>query len=148
MYYTIAVPINQFTTSNVLFKDHTNNKIIPDSTFCKLMYSTEDCHISGIPLSINLFEFNTNNKYKFVIHKDKSKHIIETIQRAEESILNLYKKNISNKIANYKLTNQITRGVIKLNNETTISSHFIIKIIGIWESNNEYGLTYKITNHR
>ena len=27
-------------------------------------------------------------------------------------------------------------------------SHFIIKIIGIWESNKEYGLTYKITNHR
>ena len=60
----------------------------------------------------------------------------------------MQKKNISNKIANYKLTNQITRGVIKLNNETTISSHFIIKIIGIWESNKEYGLTYKITNHR
>jgi hypothetical protein len=147
MIYTIAVPINNFNINNVLFRDHTTNKIIPDSTFCKLMYSSEDCHISGIPLAIQLFEFNTNTKYKYVIHKEKSKTTMEQIQCAEESILKLYNKNTHNKIPNYKLTNQLLRGVIKLNTDSSTSNHFVIKIIGIWESNKEYGLTYRITNH-
>lgn len=147
MIYTIAVPINEFNINNILFRDHTTNKIIPDSTFCKLMYSNEDCHISGIPLSIHLFEFNTNTKYKYVIHKEKSKNTMEQLQRAEESILKLYHKKCDNKKPNYKLSNQLIRGVIKLNSDSSISNHFVIKIIGIWESNREYGLTYRITNH-
>ena len=72
---------------------------------------------------------------------------MEQIQRIEENILNLYNKNIYNKKPVYKLTNQILRGIIKLSNESTNSNLFIIKIIGIWESNREYGLTYRITNH-
>ena len=72
---------------------------------------------------------------------------MEQIQRAEESILKLYHKNCDNKKPNYKLSNQLVRGVIKLNSDSSISNHFVIKIIGIWESNREYGLTYRITNH-
>lgn len=147
MLYTIAIPINEFNIGNVLFKDHTTNKIIPDSTFCKLMYSTSDCHISGIPICVNFFEYNTNTKYKFIIHKEKSKNTMEQIQRIEENILNLYNKNIYNKKPVYKLTNQILRGIIKLSNESSNNNLFIIKIIGIWESNREYGLTYRISNH-
>jgi hypothetical protein len=148
MYYSIAIPINDFNINNVIIKDHTVNKIIPDSTFCKLMYSTSDCHISGIPLCVNLFEFNTSTKYKFVIHKEKSKNAIELLQRTEECILHLYSKNIYKKKPIYKLSNQLIRGIIKLNNESYNSNQFIIKIIGIWESNKEYGLTYRLTNHR
>ena len=87
MYYTIALPINDFNINNILFKDHSINKIIPDSTFCKVMYSTSDCHISGLPLYTNLYEYNTNSKYKFVIHKEKSKTIIDQLRRIEEPIL-------------------------------------------------------------
>ena len=72
---------------------------------------------------------------------------MEEIQRAEESILNLYHKKCHTKKPNYKLSNQVIRGVIKLNSDYSISNHFVIKIIGIWESNREYGLTYRITNH-
>ena len=50
------------------------------------------------------------------------------------------------KMPQYKLLDQLMSGAIKLhakNNVNTINNHFILKISGIWETNNFYGLTYK-----
>jgi hypothetical protein len=147
MYYTITIPINEFHIENVILKDQTINKIIPNSTFCKVMYSTGDCHITGIPLQIQLPEFNNGIKYKYIIHKEKSKSILTQIQRIEEGVLQRYSQNITNKKPIFKLTSQLERGAIKINSDCSKSNLFTIKIIGIWETNDEYGITYRITNH-
>ena len=44
MNFSIGIPLNDFNINNVILKDKTINKLIPNSTFCKLMYSKEICH--------------------------------------------------------------------------------------------------------
>tara|TARA_X000001036_G_C20685886_1_gene807595 strand:+ start:3084 stop:3533 length:450 start_codon:yes stop_codon:yes gene_type:complete len=145
--YTIAIPLSIYNINKVIFKEQSSNKILPNSTFCKVMYSTQDCHITNIPLYINLHEQPNHTKYKYYIDKDKSKQIISQIKELEEKLLHKYNNTMHTKIPNYKLTNQMLRGMIKLHDENTKSNNFIIKIIGIWETQYEYGITYKISNH-
>ena len=60
----------------------------------------------------------------------------------------LLKKYNSNKIVSYKIYDQIKCGYIKLfmdvGNKSQIS--FVLKISGIWETQYNYGLTYKFLN--
>ena len=147
MLYTLAMPIQELNINHIIFKEHTINKLLANSTFCKLMYSNTNCHISGIPFHITLHEHVTNTKYKFVIHKEKNKQLIQTIKKLEEAILLFYKHSLNNKKPVLKLTNHLLKGTLKINHETATSNLFIIKIIGIWESQLEYGITYRITNH-
>jgi len=145
--YTIAIPLSIFNINQVIFKEQSSNKILPNSTFCKVMYSTQDCHITSIPLYITLHEQANHTKYKYFIDKEKSKQVITQIKNIEEKLLDKYNYTMHNKIPIYKLTNQILKGMIKLQDDYKKTNHFIIKIIGIWETQFEYGITYKISNH-
>jgi hypothetical protein len=58
----------------------------------------------------------------------------------------LKKCNVINKQPKYQIYEQLNNGFFKLFNDTcknTTSEHFILKIAGIWETSNNYGLTYK-----
>ena len=81
---------------------------------------------------------------------EENKEIIQTISHIEEEILN--KINIHNKTIKYNIRNQLKSGFIKIINEKYTSSinNFILKISGIWETNKEYGLTFKFIeiNHQ
>lgn len=136
MNYSIGIPLNEFDINNIILKDKTINKLIPNSTFCKLMYSDEICHITGIPL---YYEFNLDCKQNSN-HLDSYKDNIKTI---EQAILNKY-KSTTVKSPNYKLYNYLLKNLSKLlPNKHSI----LIKIIGIWESLYEYGITYRVTSH-
>jgi hypothetical protein len=69
--------------------------------------------------------------------------MLERIKVIEEEILN--KCCIKNKIKQFKIYDQLKNGNIKVFGETTFkhNCHFILKISGIWETNMNYGLTYK-----
>ena len=129
MNFMITIPFEEFNIKDVIFKENTVNKLINNSTFCKLMYSNDFCHISGIPLF-------------YVIKKDDDsfKNNIKTI---ESSILNLYEPYSNNKKCIFKLHNYILKQTTKQYN-----TNYIINIIGIWESNYEYGITFRFSNHR
>lgn len=137
MNYSIGIPLNEFNINNVILKDKTINKLIPNSTFCKLMYSNEICHITGIPL---YYEFKLDHKPNNKIY-DSYKDSIKLI---EQDILNTYSPTTI-KTPIYKLYNYLLKNISKLvpNNKQTI----LIKIIGIWESLYEYGVTYRVSTH-
>jgi hypothetical protein len=78
--------------------------------------------------------FNINN----------NKEIIEHIRLIEETILK--NANIINKIPQFKIYEQFMNGNLKFfsDNIEKINNHyFMLKISGIWERDNQYGLTYK-----
>ena len=137
MNYCIGIPLNEFNIHNVILKDKTINKLIPNSTFCKLMYSNEICHITGIPL---YYEFKFDNKHNSKIYESYK----DTIKAIEHAILNTY-KSATIKTPNYKLYKYLLKNLSKIvpNNKHTI----LIKIIGIWESLYEYGVTYRVSTH-
>ena len=72
--------------------------------------------------------------------------IIDKLRVIEDGILK--KINIPDKIPQYKLYDQLKNGNIKVFSETydKINNNFLLKIAGIWETEYEYGLTYKFIN--
>tara|TARA_B100001758_G_C18416918_1_gene620885 strand:- start:9976 stop:10422 length:447 start_codon:yes stop_codon:yes gene_type:complete len=146
--YTIAIPLKDIDINNIIIKDLNPNKLIPNSSFCKLMYSTNDCYITSIPICIYLHQFPSNYKYKFILHREKNNENINIIKNIEENLLQKYSDClITNKRPVFKLYTHLISGVLKINYDIKTHPLFIIKLIGIWESQNEYGITYRISNH-
>ena len=113
----IVKRIEQYDENNVFFCEPIKNNIMNDGNFIRIIYST-------------------NN---IALHKD----IIENIKIIEENILKKY--NIKNKAPQCKIYEQLKIGIIKLFNDigNKPNGDFILKIAGIWETTNSYGLTYK-----
>ena len=59
----------------------------------------------------------------------------------------LKKIEINNKIPQFKIYEQFINGNIKFFSDNNIknNNYFILKISGIWETQINYGLTYKFT---
>jgi len=102
-----------------------------------------------IPLKDVIIEKNYN-KYRcsFNIHNNKT---IDKIKNIEVQLLQKY--SITNKIPLYKISSQILNGGIKIFNNYSLTPNtcdqnncgytLILKISGIWETEYNYGLTYK-----
>ena len=102
----------------------------------------------------NIYTVTNNNKirYCFDLNNEDNIFIVNFIKKLEIDLL----KNsiINNKRPIYKLKEQLAQGCIKIINILFMDSknadkkepneQFILKISGIWESENEFGLTYKI----
>ena len=73
-------------------------------------------------------------------HKD----IIHRLLMLEDCILK--KVNIRNKVAVHKLAEQLKNGNIKFFSdslEKIDTSNYVLKISGVWETTENYGITYK-----
>lgn len=142
----IVKKLEQFNQNYVYFCDPIKNNIMNDGNFIRILYSNNFVVFNGIYLLIELNELTVEkyyNKYKCSFNTYANKDIIDRVYEIEDSILK--KINIPNKISQYKINEQLKNGIIKLYNDFTIRANasFILKISGIWETNNNYGLTYK-----
>jgi hypothetical protein len=104
--------------------------------------------LNGIYLYIQLnepFLEKYYNKYKCSFNTILHKELIDNIKLIEENILN--KINIVNKTSQHKIYEQLKSGNIKIFCDSTpkTNNSFILKISGIWETQHNYGLTYKFT---
>jgi hypothetical protein len=142
----IVKNIEQFDNNNIFFCDPIKNNIMSDSKFIRILYSTSTISLNGIYLH---FKFSTiacekyYMKYKCYFNLSLHKEFIEKIKTLEESLLE--KCNIRNKIPQYKIYEQLRNGHFKIYTDigTNTQHTFILKISGIWETQNFYGLTYK-----
>jgi len=142
----IVKKINQYDENNVLFCEPIKNNVMNDGNFIRILYSTQYLTLNGIYLLISLYDITCEKyymKYKcsfnYSIHKDT----IDNIKVIEEDILKKYE--IKDKIAQFKIFEQMRNGNIKIFSEVINKSvsQFILKISGIWETQYNYGLTYK-----
>jgi hypothetical protein len=124
--------IDQFNNSNIFFSQPIKNNIINDSNFIRIKYSS-NVTFNGIYLYISFI-----NKNKCFIDIHLNKELIEKIKNIEQDILKI--SGIKNKIPQYNIYNQLSNGFIKNN---SYSYNYILKISGIWETNTNYGLTFK-----
>lgn len=143
MLLTLSVPIHKINVKDIIYKECTKNKILNNSTFCKLLYSTDFTTINGIPIYLEFITQSYNSKYKLFINKYANSTLIKDITEIENQILQHYG---CNKIPIYKIKDTIQKGVLKISTEYPVSNKFIIKITGIWETDIEYGLTYRMIN--
>lgn len=125
----ILLDINKFSLNNTFFNDAIKNTVINDSNFIRIIYSNKDFILNGLFFRINLFDCNTS--------------YLKQISNIEKSILNNYDNK---KHHNYKIVDQINFIINKLNTSDSNFKNFnyILKISGIWETNNIIGITYKL----
>lgn len=133
----ITIKIDDFFKHHINFTNKINNTII-SGFFSKIKYSNSIFALNMliINLPIELLD-NSCTEAMF-------KCIFEKLKKIEYDILDVYKNtfNISTKIAKYKLQLNILK-FKKMQNDTK-NGYLLLKITGIWENDNEYGLIYKI----
>ncbi len=137
--------LEQYHENNVVFCEPIKNNIMNDGNFIRILYSTNIMTLNGIYLFVNLFDISCEkyyNKYKCSFNVSNHKEYIDKLKLIEEDILKKYK---TSKIPLYKIYDQIKCGYIKIFSDVGNKSNcaFILKISGIWETQYNYGLTYK-----
>jgi hypothetical protein len=141
----IVKTIEQYDDSNIYFCEPIKNNIMNEGNFIRILYSTNNVVLNGIYLLVSFNDIVCDkyyNKYKCVFNTNTHKNIIDSLKIIEENILK--KIEIKNKLPQLKIYEQLKNGNIKLFNEVNKTScSFVLKISGIWETHNNYGLTYK-----
>jgi len=145
----IIKKINQFNIDNVYFCDPIKNNIMNDSLFIRILYSNNLFMLNGIYLLITFQNLNIEkyyNKYRCNFDVTLHKELIEQIKMIEEHIL--CKNKMKEKIPIFKIFEHVKNGNIKIfsDNIETINNQFLLKISGMWETDTNYGLTYKFIN--
>ena len=144
----IILELDQFNINYVHYQEPVKNTLMDNSNFIRAIYSNNTFMLNGIYLRFNL---NINsveksfNKYKCMFNKNSHAKEISALCSIEKEMLE--KLNIPNKVPLFRIREQLVNGYIKLftdNGTRKQNNEFIIKISGIWENNNEYGITYKI----
>jgi hypothetical protein len=144
----IVLTINEFNLRNIFYQEKVKNTVMDNSNFSRIVYSNELFTLNGIFIK---FSFTLNsiekvfNKYKcsFDNKNQENQHIVSKLKMIENHILKRY--HFENKIPIYRITEQLNNNYLKIFNEQTYSkeNEFILKIYGIWETEYEYGVTYK-----
>uniref|UniRef100_A0A6C0BY36 Uncharacterized protein n=1 Tax=viral metagenome TaxID=1070528 RepID=A0A6C0BY36_9ZZZZ len=137
--------INNIDNNSFFFGKKINNTVISNGRFIRLLYSTPMYTLNSILLNINLNEIKMEKsyiKYKCRFNPELNNDIIDKIKCIEENILkkaDIDKKRITN------IAEQLRTGLIKIfiDNTTRVLKDIILKISGIWETEKEYGVTYK-----
>lgn len=168
----ITLHHNDIDTKNIFFLETKKNMII-DGIFTKLIYTHSYYTMNGLyfhlPDEIQLESLNNSEERFFqnggsgnsfmniyIDFKNKThKNWSISVEKIEKDILyaySIFKRNSGTdqfkSQPNYLLQKQLKNGFFKTYKEhilsTTLNSSYILKISGIWETSNEYGITYKI----
>ena len=145
----IVKKIDQFNKDYIYFCDPIKNNIMTDGVFIRILYSNDIFIMNGVYLFISFQSISIEkyyNKYRCNFDVNIHKEIIDKLKIIEEGILKKRIKNI-NKIPVFKIYEQLRNGNIKVfaNSQESIHNSFILKISGIWETETNYGVTYKFS---
>jgi hypothetical protein len=117
-----------------------------DGNFIRIIYSTHNFTLNGIYLLLTLNDVSCEKyytKYRCNFNVLNHKDIIDNLKIIEEDLLK--KCEIKDKIPQFKINEQLKNGNLKVFTDIGNKSvcTFILKISGIWETQYNYGLTYK-----
>lgn len=149
----IVKTLDQYDENCIYFCDPIKNNVMNEGNFIRILYSTPTFVLNGVYLLIRLNDIIVEkyyNKYKCIFNVNNHKDIIEGIKTIEDNLLK--KINVKNKFAQNKIYEQLKNGNIKIFsdvNPKTYMNTFLLKISGIWETDTQYGVTYKFSkiNH-
>ena len=151
----VILDIYGFQLNNIIFLESKRNMIM-DGTFAKIIYSNQYFSLNSIyfDFPIELLSIDKQmNKYimKYNPNSNINNILIQELSKIEYRIIEYYKQiNQINKRTNCILNRQLLTGNLKIYKDYNLSKinknppQYIIKISGIWENNNEIGITYKI----
>jgi len=153
-----SLPIEDYDDKQVIYFEKTKNKIIDNGYFIKFFYSTSQFTLNSIYIDIPLVDYSIKNIYDknkikcaFEKTNEKNKWVIERLKKIEEDIIELFFPNIK-KPPSYNLYDKIKNGMFALyystnhkiyNTSFFQNNNLVLKISGLWITNENYGLAYK-----
>jgi len=165
----ILLYINNFNLSQIYFLDKKTN-IIMDGVFTKMIYSNNCMTMNGLYIDFpikNIMTNKINSKHILQLDTITNKDLFQKLIDIEKQVLMYYiqyflplqsefqtseKRNqLQNKTIVYALKNQLQSGSIKYYKEYDYYSKpglLYIKISGIWENQNEIGITFKLIEYQ
>lgn len=147
----IVTTIDKYNTDNIFFSEPIKNTVITDSDFVRIIYSNDELMLNGVYLYISLNNITMDvyyNKFKCCFCKKQNARIINQIEIIEKQIMAKYKYRTAKK-PDYSIYNQIMNGYIKVftgtpnKYKTENNIQLILKISGLWENEDSYGVTFK-----
>ena len=141
--------IDDIDTNNIFLANEIKNTIINDGVFYKLNYSDNLLTLTNLLIKVDIPEytiFQNYYKYKCVFRSEKYTSFINKIIALENTILHNIWENTTGiyKHANTNVSRLLQSGFFKLAQKPPEHNNgFALKISGIWETENSYGLTYK-----
>jgi ribosomal protein S17E len=141
----ILKTIDQYNENEIYFCEPTKNNLMNEGIFTRILYTTPSLTLNGINLLIHLNDTVIEkyyNKFKCSFNPYINKEIVEKIKMVEKSILN--QVSITDKRAQFKIGEQLSNNHIKLFSDPLEKNNlYMLKISGIWETDYDYGVTYK-----
>lgn len=121
-----------YSINNVYFTECTNDVLNINEIYYKILYSNNIITLNGIYILLNINNFNSKTAINNYLHN------------IEMDILN--KINSKEFTYIYKLVDSFNRFYNKNILLDNTENKYILKIFGIYESNNEYYLNFKFLN--
>jgi hypothetical protein len=142
----IVKRLDQYDENNVYFCEPIKNNVMCDGNFIRILYSTHHMVLNGVYLLIQINDIVLEKYYskcKCIFNVNTHSELINNLRSIEENILK--KLSFKNKQPQFKIFEQINNGTIKIfgDVQTKQNNLFILKISGVWETSQNYGLTYK-----
>lgn len=161
---SFLIYLNHFNTNNVYLEPATVNAIphaIPhDAKFYRITYSTPRISLNPVGFVMHIVPTKITQHYnnKWSIQFDASHPanagIIEHFRKIETDIMNKFMHSGLGDKRQCVFANNLTEGLIKTDYEADVSpgsssfaslseSQFVLYIMGVWESQTEYGISCK-----
>lgn len=140
----IIIEIDNLNFNQIIFNSPIPNSIIENGLFNRICYSTADISMSGLNIFFKLEDYKIEkfyNKFKINYEIDKNHVVINKLINIEKKILS--KINIRNKSPIFKLSDNFLTKNIKINQFLNNSKGICLKISGIWQTKNNFGLTFR-----
>ena len=152
MYMYITLDPDQLDTNNIIVSERNINNIMENAFFYRIFYSDENMNSNGVFIYFSLTNIKIEkyfNKIKCYFLDNQNNTIINKIKNIEKEILEKFGDfHLKKKIPTYRIEEQIDNKYIKLysdimETEKRENINLILKISGIWENDNKYGITFR-----
>lgn len=151
---SVILATETFNPDNIYYVQNVKNNVKQNSYFSRIIYSTEHFSLKNIYFSINLINPTFKEQYlKTIIYFNEKECCLDKIYKIEREFLQKYieyktfNKSDEKLIPNYSIYNQCKSNSIKVFKDSTNYNEnnidILIKISGIWQTDNNVGITYK-----
>jgi len=146
----VVLDVADFNINNIFFQEKVKNTVMDNSNFLRVNYSNELFILNGIFIKFNLKLYaieKSFNKFKCLFDGKLQNEVISQFTLIEKHMMERYNSLMKTPV--YRISEQLNNGFLKIFNDAECketNNEFILKIYGIWETDCEYGLTYKFIN--
>ena len=143
--HAFVLKIEDCNIDNFHFLESKSN-LIMEGVFTKLIYALPIFTINSIYIDFPVKQNGVSLKNSIIFDPIHDRNLFIVYRKLETDLLQYYAEtHCINKKPNYSMSNMFSYGKCKFFNAESVCS-FLMKVSGIWESETEYGVTYKIVD--